>query len=217
MLKRGTGQNQNLNRALLTSIQMGIEEIKVPIYIALALEYLKIVKNGKIAIMVNYLTSLDKLCKSLVNYNPVRIEGKMKPVDRQASMDAFQAPNLDCRVIVATLQTGGEGIDLDDKSGKYPRCILIPPCYKSKIMVQASGRVYRDGTKSAPKIMIIYTAGRFGEKDLEKRFYESVRRKTETIKKFHAAGQQDKLPCDYRVYTTSKVYKTSIDVSIKLK
>ena len=201
------------NMAALTSIQQALEKVKRPLYLELAKEWLEKHPNGKVAIMVLYLDTMDELCDALIKYNPVRIEGCMNGDARDVSINTFQAHNLDSRVIIATLTTGGESIDLHDTSpdGNYPRLLLIPPCFYTKPTIQASGRVFRDSVTSKPTIKIVYTATLAGNKYVEHRFYESVRRKSDVVKQYHAEGQNSKLPCDYQDIISKKVYRTSVD------
>ncbi len=200
-----------VSMAILNVIQQNIERIKTPIYIELAKEFLIKNKKGKVVIMVNYLETLDTVSNALNEYNPVKIEGKMSRLARDESIDAFQAHNLDSRLLIATLRTGGESIDLHDTSehGEYPRLLLIPPCFYTIDMAQAAGRVFRDSVTSKSNIYIVYAATK-KDGNLEMRFYNGIRTKTNTIKDYHAVGQKSTLPCDYLEYITTKLYKTTI-------
>lgn len=126
----------------------------------------------------------------------------------------FQAHNLDSQVIIATITTGGEAIDLHDTSpmGSFRRRCLIPPTFYTKSMVQASGRVFRDSITSQSQIDIVYTIGEHAEESSEKRFIDSVHRKTTNIKQYHAENQQSILPCDYNNVITNRVYRTIVDI-----
>lgn len=199
--------------AILTKIQKNIEKIKVTLYEELAKEWLTIHPTGKVAIMVLFLDSMDYLCESLSQYNPTRIEGCMSGNMRDTSINMFQAHNTDSQVIIATITTGGEAIDLHDTSpdGSFPRLIIIPPTFYTKNMVQASGRVFRDSVTSRPTIKIVYTIGQNQPESSEKRFIDSVRRKTTTIKEYHADKQDSILPCNYDNIVSEKVYQTIID------
>jgi len=63
------------------------------------------------------------------------------------SMDQFQAGEAD--VLVATLESGGTGINLDDRSGKAPRTmIVVTSPFTAVTAMQAIGRIWRMTTKS---------------------------------------------------------------------
>lgn len=191
------------------------ERIKEMLYVEHAIEHLEEVPKGKVVIMVQFLNSLDAVYNALkyLGYNPVRMEGCMSKAKREASIAAFQAHNLDCRVFVGTLATGGVSIDLHDTSegGQFPRMMLIPPAMRVKDMVQAAGRVFRDGITSKPTIRIMYTADAEEGISCESRFYNKIWNKTNTIKRYHATGQNAILPCDYDTFLTDKVYETYLD------
>ena len=199
-------------------IEQAKEKIKEMIYVEQAIEHLQDVPTGKVVIMVQFLDSLDYIFNSLkyLGYNPVKIEGCMSKPKRDASIAAFQAHNLDCRVFVGTLATGGVSIDLHDTSegGQFPRMMLIPPAMRVKDMVQAAGRVFRDGITSKSTIRILYTADAETGISCESKFYNKIWDKTNTIKRYHATDQKAILPCDYDTFLTDKVYDTYLDQKI---
>jgi superfamily II DNA or RNA helicase len=201
--------------AILTFIQKNLEKIKIPLYVDVAKEWLDSDPTNKIAIMVTYLATIDYVYSKLEKYGVSIIKGDIKPKDRDINIAAFQEENTKCRVIVCTLPTGGESIDLHDISvgGKYRRMILIPPTFYCKSMVQAAGRVFRDGVTSNAVIKVLYTTSGSvpfdisnDELNLEKRFYDGVRKKTNTIKRYHAEDQDSLLPCNYEMVVSEKIY-----------
>jgi hypothetical protein len=199
--------------AVLTKIQKNLEKVKVTLYHDLAIEWLTKHPTGKVAIMVLFLESMDALCESLAQYNPVRIQGCMSVDMRDTSINMFQAHNTDSQVIISTITTASEAIDLHDTSpdGAFPRLIIIPPTFYTKSMVQASGRVFRDSVTSAPTIYIVYTIGVNQDVSSEKRFIDSVQRKTTDIKQYHAEHQDAMLPCNYNNVISERVYRTIVD------
>lgn len=196
-------------------IEQAKEKLKEMIYVEQAIEHLQDVPTGKVVIMVQFLDSLDYIFNELkyLGYNPVKIEGCMSKSKRDASISAFQAHNLDCQVLVGTLATGGVSIDLHDTSegGQFPRMMLIPPAMRVKDMVQAAGRVFRDGITSKSIIRILYTADPDTGLSYESKFYNKIWNKTNTIKRYHATDQNAILPCDYPTFLTEKVYNTYLD------
>lgn len=216
------------DKSIMQKIQkmlVRMEKVKTPIYENMAKEFLKNNPQGKVAIMVSYLDTISRIKESLEEYNPVVIQGNVSMKNREAAIEKFQRDDLDHRVFISTLQTGGESIDLHDTSenGEYKRLILIPPSYSTKSMVQASGRVFRDMVTSKPEIRIVYTIPEsYSEKDdgdnfeesptnLEYKFYSKIREKTSTIKDYHATDQESVLPCNYQKMVTERVYYTDVD------
>lgn len=62
------------------------------------------------------------------------------------------------RVVVATIKSGGTGINLDDRVGDAPRtAYLVTLPWSAVEAVQAMGRVWRLTTKSYPKVVVVAT------------------------------------------------------------
>lgn len=78
---------------------------------------------------------------------------KTKPKD---AMEAFQSGKA--KVIIATIESGGTGINLDDTIGNAPRTlIMMTPPFDAVGNMQAAGRVWRMTTQSYPKIRYLFT------------------------------------------------------------
>lgn len=70
---------------------------------------------------------------------------------KKKAMDDFQSNKT--KIMIATLQSGGTGVNLDDTTGTRPRTmVMVTPPFTANDMAQASGRVVRLNTKSASKI-----------------------------------------------------------------
>ena len=109
------------------------ELIKVPLFVELAEEAME---NGmSIVLFMNFKDSIDALAERLKT--KCIIDGRNKPKERQANIDAFQKDKK--RVIIVNAQAGGEGISLHDLNGKYPRMALISPSYSAIILKQCLG------------------------------------------------------------------------------
>lgn len=169
------------NRQSITTISEQVERIKIPICYQLAKKFLTENDTNKVVIMVLHLDTLDKLSGMLQEYGVVNLHGSMNKKERTNAVEKFQQHNSDYRIFIASIRAGSESVDLHDTSegGKFKRLILIPPCYYTKSVVQASRRVYRDGLTSRPEIRIVYTT--YKGKSLEKRYFDSVETKSKTI------------------------------------
>lgn len=184
------------SRQTITTISEQVEMIKIPIVYKLTKNFLEQNNKNKVVIMVLHLETLDKLSEMLQEYGVANLQGSMSKKDRLEAVEKFQQHNCDCRVFVSSIRAGSESIDLHDTSegGNFKRLILIPPCYYTKSVVQASRRVYRDGLTSRPEIKILYTS--YEGKSLEKRYYDSIETKSKTI--VACQGHSNNiLPCDF--------------------
>lgn len=71
---------------------------------------------------------------------------------------ASRFQNGTARVVMATIESGGTGINLDDRVGDAPRTALImTPPWSAVLTVQAMGRVWRLTTKSHPRVTVVVT------------------------------------------------------------
>ena len=62
------------------------------------------------------------------------------------------------KIIILTLQSGGQSISLHDKTGHHPRVSIILPSFSSIDLIQALGRIHRSGVKSYCYQNIIFCA-----------------------------------------------------------
>jgi SNF2 family DNA or RNA helicase len=161
--KSGTAEFRKDNLGSISRALMKIEDAKISTFSRIAKETLKNIPNCKIGIFVNYTSSIEKLKNSLIDYNPVLLHGTVPKEKRQKIIDKFQEPNLECRVIIANLQVGSTGIDLDDKYGNYPRVALGSPNYIIQNLHQLTFRFLRRDTKSAAIFRFVY--GLCGKKE----------------------------------------------------
>ncbi len=70
---------------------------------------------------------------------------------KKKAMEDFQSGKR--KVMIATIQSGGTGINLDDTTGKNPRSlIMMTPPFTANDMAQALGRVNRLNTKSDVRV-----------------------------------------------------------------
>lgn len=149
-----------------------IEHFKIPIIIEEAKRMLEANPNNKVIIYLLTYDAVNDVVEALQDFlvelggnisQVVSIISDLKktttqrqplsPFDR--TIKAFQNPNTDLRVIVATNIV--EGLRLHDKCGLYPRCMLMLPEYSLSTMVQKIGRIRSgDERRSKSIVRIIY-------------------------------------------------------------
>jgi 2'-5' RNA ligase len=84
------------------------------------------------------------------------IHGGAEDKDKGGTADRFQRGETN--LVVATIASGGTGINLDDRSGTAPRSVyILTPPYDAVNIVQAMGRVWRMTTRSVPTIRVMLT------------------------------------------------------------
>lgn len=108
------------------------------------------VPNSKIVVFLNYKEAIDIIMRYLSVYGPMKITGDSDCTDlvRNEIRSKFNEPNLDSRLLLIISQVGSDGIELDDKDGRFPRIGLgFPDFYHSRFF-QCPGRLFRRYTKS---------------------------------------------------------------------
>jgi len=76
----------------------------------------------------------------------------------------FQSRSLETRVAIATLASGGTGIDLDDTFGDRPRLVIMAGTdFSAAVVEQAMGRTSRRNTKSPSDLRMIKVPESYGD------------------------------------------------------
>jgi superfamily II DNA or RNA helicase len=130
-----------------------IELVKVPLFIEMIEDGLE---NGmSVVVFVNFTETIEAISKRLKTR--CIFDGKVDDKTRQQNVDDFQEGKE--RVILVNIASGGAGLSLHDIHGLNPRLALISPSYSAVLMRQATGRVWRDSSKSKSIQKILFVAG----------------------------------------------------------
>lgn len=138
-----------LQRALVK-----IETCKTGIFIRLAKSHLRFTPNCKVVICINFLKNMETIQRSLRRYRPLLLHGSLKEDEREEIIEEFQ--NQGKRVLICITKVGGVGISLHDTVGDSPRVMLLSPTFNLVDTHQATGRVFRVGTKSNTIVRMVY-------------------------------------------------------------
>ncbi len=163
-----------------------IEEMKVDLYAEIAKDYLD--TGNSVVIFVNFRTTLDQLhCKlhDITGQWSASVHGGQEPHTRQSWIDSFQKD--ESRVMIATIQSGGVGINLHDTNGNFPRRTIMSPSFSAIDMKQALGRCYRAGCKTPVIQNLVFAKG-----TVEEQVYRSVKAKIHNI---DTINDKDVTPC----------------------
>lgn len=110
----------------------------------------------KFVVVLNFMRHFDQLIEELEEITPVLIlNGECKMTERASVVSKFQQENLEYRVIAISAEVGAVGIELDDKSGLYPRHMVCLPMTNAVNFCQAIGRIQRTKTKSDSIVSVI--------------------------------------------------------------
>lgn len=118
--------------------------------------------------------------------NVLELHGGVTPAKRIKAMNDFQAGKG--KVIVATIEAGGTGINLDDTAGDKPRSMIVMTAPFSAVEnVQALGRAWRLTTKSDPRFFYV-----FGDTDVDDWNSQLISKKMKTLGAA-VAGESNKM------------------------
>lgn len=145
---------------IINSLLHKIEYAKIYDFCRIATQTLNNVAGSKVVLSLNYTDCITQAYKYLTEagFNCLILNGDVKGSDRPAVLDKFQAHSQTYRVIIMNTQIA-VGIDLHDKYGDEPRFMYISPNYKMMNIIQALGRIYRDGIKSTATSRLFYGIG----------------------------------------------------------
>lgn len=150
-------ENEELPLTKILRARQQIELLKVPILREMADDLLE--EGKSVVIFVSFRETVNCLASHFLSAAPKAgvsmILGGDK--DRQEDIDNFQ--NNTNRLCICTISAGGLGIGLHDTIGDHPRVSLISPPYSVVELIQALGRIHRNGGKSPCVQKIIFAAG----------------------------------------------------------
>lgn len=147
-----------------------IELVKVPLFIDMIEEGLE---NGmSVVVFLNFTETLQAIAKR-INTSCI-FDGKTPDKERQQNVDDFQDGKQ--RVILVNVASGGAGLTLGDMDGKHPRLALISPSYSAVLMRQATGRVWRESSKTKSIQKIVFVAD-----TVEERVCKNVQEKLKNL------------------------------------
>lgn len=138
---------------ILLRARQKTELVKVPLFIDMIEEGIE--QGMSVVLFVNFTETLNAISNRL-NIKCI-FDGKVDDKIRQQNVDDFQSDKE--RVILVNILSGGAGLSLHDINGKYPRLALISPSYSAVCMRQATGRVWRENSKSKSIQKIVFVTG----------------------------------------------------------
>lgn len=142
--------------AIMMAARRKSELLKVPLFAEMVED---LYDEGKsVCIFLNFEDSIEALRSRLTKLKKFNnqlgfIVGGQHAEQRQKHIDEFNADTR--RVMIANIKAGGIGISLHDLNGKFPRASIVSPNFSAFELVQALGRVWRQGglTKSYQNIV----------------------------------------------------------------
>ena len=150
--------------AIMMEARRRAELCKVPLFVEMIED---LFDEGKsIACFVNFQETVEAITKRLEKSKKLKgligyiIGGQSEKV-RQKDISDFNADVK--RVLIINIKAGGTGISLHDLNGNFPRASIISPNYSAYELIQALGRVWRQGGLTKSYQRIVFAAGTIEE------------------------------------------------------
>lgn len=126
---------------------------KVPALVEMIEDYTE--QGSSVVVFVNFRDTLERLFDTFPKAS--LIFGGQDSTDRQMAIEAFQANETN--VCLCMVQAGGVAVSLHDLQGTHPRVSLICPGWSAVELIQALGRIHRNGGKSPCLQKLIFADG----------------------------------------------------------
>jgi hypothetical protein len=150
--------------AIMMAARRKSELLKVPLFAEMVED---LFDEGKsVCIFLNFEDSIDALRSRLVKTKKFDkligyIVGGQNAETRQKHIDEFNADQR--RVMLCNIKAGGIGVSLHDLNGNFPRASIVSPNFSAFELVQALGRVWRQGGLTKSYQNIVFAAGTIEE------------------------------------------------------
>lgn len=124
-------------------------------------------ERKSVVVFMNFTESIQALYDRLNKQNKFKdklglLIGELSFKQRWKDIEDFQADRK--RGLIANLKCGGASLNLHDLNGKYARATLINPSFSAIDMLQALGRIHRQGAKTKCYQRLIYAANTIEER-----------------------------------------------------
>lgn len=110
----------------------------------------------KYALICFHTKNIQYLQEKLKEFKPLVVYGEIKSDSRQPEIERFQRDNGKYRIFIGGISVISVGIDLDDKTGSWPRELWILPTYYIIYQQQAIYRIKRMNTASEAYVYFLY-------------------------------------------------------------
>lgn len=171
-----------------------IDSSKLPTMARLAKQELEGEPNRKVILYMTYIRDMETASILLQKYNPLVLNGNVvKMEDRDEILEKFQRPDRKYRVLISNPKVGGQGLNIDDIYGNYPRTTIILPSYFFVDQYQSTFRTYRKTSRSDSKVWFLYSR----ECNFETNLLNSIASKSLVVRDMINSEQGMLLPSEY--------------------
>lgn len=163
--------------AIIMEARRRTELLKIPSFVDTVIDMYD--EGISPVVFLNFTDSINALENRLKNDKRLtktiaKIVGGQTDKDRERDIDEFNADKK--RIMLVNLLAGNSGVNLHDLNGKFPRNSLLIPSFSAVALLQALGRIARQGglTRCMQKII-------FSENTIEERAAEKVQSRLDNL------------------------------------
>jgi hypothetical protein len=155
--------------AIIMEARRRTELLKVPALVEMVEDMFE--EGLSPVVFLNFTDSIQAMHDRLKNHKKIsrvigKIVGGQKNKDRHQDIDEFNADIL--RVMLVNMRAGNAGISLHDLNGKFPRSSLLIPSFSALDLLQATGRIARQGGLTKCRQKIVFSSGTIEEQACER-------------------------------------------------
>lgn len=128
-------------------------------------------EKKSVVVFLNFTESITALLERLNKQKRFKnkiglVYGEQSFKSRWKDIDDFNCDKI--RILICNLKAGGASLSFHDLIGKYARASLISPSFSAVDMIQALGRIHRQGAKTPCFQRIVFAAGCIEERACHK-------------------------------------------------
>ena len=168
-LEEGTQGYSEHVFAVIMKARRRAEMLKIPLMQEMVED---LYDEGKsVVVFLNFTESIEALSDRLLKNKKLAgkigyVYGEAKFKDRAQDIADFNADKK--RILLCNLKSGGVSVSYHDLIGKHARAALISPSFSAVDMLQALGRIHRQGGLTKCYQRILYAAGCIEERACQK-------------------------------------------------
>lgn len=171
-----------------------IDSAKLPTMVRLAKQRLDENPNRKVILYMTYIRDMEKAAELLKRYNALLLNGNIvRNEDRDNILEKFQRGDNKYRVLISNPKVGGQGLDIDDIYGNFPRTTIMLPSYFFVDQYQSTYRTLRQTSLSDSEVLFLYSR----ECNFENNLLNSIASKSLVVRDMINSEQGMMLPSEY--------------------
>jgi hypothetical protein len=145
----------NVNKKAVKQELMNYEMLMLMIFKRVVERQLTMNKTCKVIVYLNFTNTLKTLGTLLESWKPLVMNGETNDKTRTNYIELFQT-SKEHRLLISNLKVGSVSFNLHDTVGDSQRFMFISPTYEIMLLHEATGRIFRHGSKSKGVVRFVF-------------------------------------------------------------